>query len=88
MTTRTLSSIALSFAFAVGSMPICLTALAAEGTGSDQGTGQSQQSLDLSKKHGSAKGKVKVQEQVPEQGMGQVAASSRCFDPSTRTEMG
>jgi len=38
-------------------MSVPLHTLAAEGTGSDQGTGQPQQSLDLSKKHGPAKGK-------------------------------
>lgn len=57
MTTRALSPMLLSFAFAFGSLSISIHTLAAEGTGSDQGTGQPQQSLDLSKKHGSAKGK-------------------------------
>ena len=57
MSTRALSLLLLSLAFACGSMSISLQAVAAEGTGSDQGTGQTQQSLDLSKKHGPAKGK-------------------------------
>ena len=57
MTKRALSPILLSFAFALGSISNSIAALAAEGTGSDQGTGQPQQSLDLSKKHGPAKGK-------------------------------
>jgi hypothetical protein len=57
MTTRALSLFLLTFAFAFGSMVISFETLAAEGTGSDQGTGQPQQSLDLSKKHGPAKGK-------------------------------
>ena len=57
MTTRASSLLSLSFAFAFGSMSIPIHTLAAEGAGSDQGTGQPQQSLDLSKKHGPAKGK-------------------------------
>jgi len=52
-----MSPIFLSFALAMGSIPIPFAAFAADSTGSDQGTGQPQQSLDLSKKHGSAKGK-------------------------------
>jgi len=70
MTTRTLSSIFLSFAFALGGMPISFAALAAEGTGPDQGSGQPQQSLDLSKKHGPAKGKGQVPGTGPGTGHG------------------
>lgn len=57
MTRPGLSSILLSAAFMCGSLAPSLDALAADDSGSGQGTGQSQQSLDLTKKHGPAKGK-------------------------------
>ncbi|HJT20121.1 MAG TPA: EF-hand domain-containing protein [Nitrospira sp.] len=55
MTRRAWSSIMLSFALGLGSIPLFLPAQAAESAGSGQGTGQPQQSL--SQKNGPAKGK-------------------------------
>src|SRR5215831_814414 len=57
MTTSGLSSILLSVAFTCGSLSLSLDTLAADASDPGLGTGQAQQSLDLTKKHGPAKGK-------------------------------